>query len=148
MRFLVPVLAILLLAASDAFAFGDRLPDERQLAALEARAAAASPREQPYLYAQLIHSMSELATFEYQQGESQQASITLHRAQTYAGRIHATLLSGARRLRNAEILIRRTAFRLRQLLPGAGVNERPTLEATIEQLNQVQSEILSREFQK
>jgi signal transduction histidine kinase len=123
---------------------GDRPPDAKQLAALEVRAAAATPRDQPWLYAELVHSMTDIATEQYQAGQDQQAAASLRQAQSYAGRIRVSLLRGAKRLQKAEILVRHTAFRLRQLMLGASLRDRPALEATIRQLNRVQSEMLNQ----
>jgi hypothetical protein len=147
MRFAV-VLAAVLLPASLAWAHGvdDRVPDARQIADLQAKAASASPNEQPYLYAELVHSMTELATAQYQAGDPHLASQTLKTAQGYASRIQMNLLHDARKLKDAEILIRHTAFRLHELLTGASIDDRPTLEATIRQLNQVQAEMMMQVF--
>jgi len=149
MRF-VAVLAAVLLSAPVVWAHGldDRPPDARQLADLEAKAAIASPNEQPYLYAELVHSMTELATEQFQAGNDQQASASIRAAQGYAGKIHMNLLRDAKRLKNAEILIRHTAFRLRELMTGASLNDRPVLEATIQQLNQVQQEMMNQIFRR
>ncbi len=138
--------AAVLLCAPLAWAHrsADQPPDAKQLAELEARAASATPRDQPWLYAQLVHSMTDVATAQFQAGQDQQAESTLRQAQTYAGRIRVSLLHGAKRLQRAEILVRHTAFRLRQLMLGASLLDRPTLEATIRQLNQVQSEMLNQ----
>jgi hypothetical protein len=122
----------------------DRVPDARHLAQLEAKAAAATPRDQPWLYAELVHSMTDIATQEFQAGQDQQASISLRLAQTYARRIRVSLLRNAHRLQRAEILVRHTAFRLHQLLLGASIRDQPTLVATIRQLNQVQAEMLNQ----
>lgn len=147
MRSLV-VLAAILLSASFAWAHGlsDRPPDARELASLEAKAVSASPNEQPYLYAELVHSMTEIATVQYQQGDYGQASKSLKAAQNYAMKIQMSLARDAKRLKNAEILIRHTAFRLRELMTGASLDDRPTLEATINQLNQVQTELMMQVF--
>lgn len=147
MRF-VAVLAAVLLPASVVWAHGlsDRVPDAHQLAQLEAKAAIASPNEQPYLYAELVHSMTEVATAQYQAGDDQQAAESLKSAQGYASKIHMNLLHDAHKLKNAEILIRHTAFRLHELLSGASMETRPALEATIQQLNKVQSEMLAQVF--
>jgi hypothetical protein len=144
----VAVLAAVLLSASLTWAHGlnDRPPDARQLADLEAKAAVASPNEQPYIYAELCHSMTEIATAQFQAGDDAQASASLKAAQSYAGKIQMSLLRDARKLKNAEILIRHTAFRLKELLTGASLDDRPTLEATIQQLNQVQSEMMTQIF--
>lgn len=122
----------------------DAPPDAKQLAQLEAQAAAATPRDQPWLYAELVHSMTDIATEQFQAGQDQQAESTLRQAQGYAGRIRVSLLHDAKRLQKAEILVRHTAFRLRQLMSGASLRDRPTLEATIRQLNQVQAEMLNQ----
>lgn len=145
---LVAVVATVLLPASLAWAHGldDRVPDARALADLEAKAAAASPNEQPYIYAELVHSMTEIATAEFQAGDNQKASASLKAAQGYAAKIQMSLQRDAKKLKNAEILVRHTAFRLRELLTGASLDDRPTLEATIAQLNQVQSEMMLQVF--
>ncbi|MGB6131257.1 MAG: hypothetical protein WCC14_21780 [Acidobacteriaceae bacterium] len=144
------VLAAVLLSASMAWAHGlsDRPPDARELADLEAKAAMASPRDQPWLYAELVHSMTTIAAEQFQAGDQQQADASLHAAQGYASKIHASLLRDAKKLKNAEILVRHTAFRLRELLTGAPPSDRETLEATIHQLNQVQTEMMMQVFQQ
>jgi hypothetical protein len=147
---IVAVLAGLLLPASLAWAHGvdDRVPDARELADLEAKAAIATPSEQPYLYAELVHSMTVIATAEYQEGDTRMASQSLKSAQSYAAKIQMNLLHDAHKLKDAEILIRHTAFRLHELLTGASTNDRPTLEDTIQQLNHVQTELMMQVFQK
>jgi hypothetical protein len=147
---LVVVLAAVILPASLAWAHGvdDRVLDARELADLQAKAAAASPNEQPYLYAQLVHCMTEIATAQFQAGDTNQASQSLKSAQSYAARIQMSLLHDAKKLKDAEILIRHTAFRLRELLTGASLDDRPALESTIQQLNQVQSEMMTQIFRR
>lgn len=145
------VLSLLVLFSASflpAFARGhrDRPPDARRLADLQARAAAATPRDEAWLYAELVHSMSDIATEQFQSGQDQQAAQSLFAMQSYAGRICRDLRH-ARRLVHAEILVRHAAFRLGQLLSGARFRDRPVLEATIRQLNQVRSEMLTQVFE-
>lgn len=144
------IVAAVLLPASFAWAHGmnDRPLDSRALADLEAKAAVASPNEQPYLYAELVHSMTEIATEQYQEGQDQQASASLKVARNYASKIQGGLLRDAKKLKNAEILIRHTAFRLKELMTGASLNDRPTLEATMQELNRVQTEMLQQVFHR
>jgi hypothetical protein len=148
MRVLVAVLAAAVLPASLAWGHGmdDRVPDARELADLQAKAAAASPNEQPYIYAELVHSMTEIATAQFQAGDQEHASASLKAAQNYAQKIQMSLLRDAKKLKNAEILIRHTAFRLKELMTGASLDDRPTLEATIQQLNQVQTDMITQIF--
>ncbi len=149
MRF-VAVVAAVILPASLAWAHGmdDRVPDARELADLQAKAATASPSEQPYIYAELVHSMTEIATAQFQAGDQAHGSASLKAAQGYAGKIQMNLLRDAKKLKSAEILIRHTAFRLKELMTGASLDDRPTLEATIQQLNQVQSEMMLQIFRR
>lgn len=126
----------------------DVAPDAKQLAQLEAKAAAATPRDQPWLYAQLVHSMTEIATEQIQAGQEKEAADSLRQAQGYLVRIRATLKHGAHRLQKAEILVGHTAFRLRQLMLGSSLRDRPTLEATLTQVNQVQTEMLNQVLQQ
>jgi hypothetical protein len=51
-----------------------------------------------------------------------------------------------RKLKNAEILMRHTAFRLEEILHAASLDDRPTLESTLKQLDQVQSELMMQVF--
>jgi hypothetical protein len=146
----IAIVAAVLLPASFAWGHGmsDRPLDSRALADLEAKAAVASPNEQPYLYAELVHSITEIATEQYQEGQDQQASASLKVARNYASKIQGGLLRDAKKLKNAEILIRHTAFRLKELMTGASLNDRPTLEATMQELNRVQTEMLQQVFHR
>ena len=84
----------------------------------------------------------------YQAGDLEHASASLKAAQSYAEKIQMSLLRDAKKLKNAEILIRHTAFRLKELMTGADLDDRPTLEATIQQLNHVQSEMMTQIFRR
>jgi hypothetical protein len=138
--------ALLFACCPAASAIGHHPPDAQSLASLEARAASAPPRDQPWLYARLVHSMTHVAAAEYHAGHIREASAALQRARLCAQRIPLTLLRNAHKLQSAEILVRHTAFQLRQLLMG-GIHDRAVVEATIQRLNEVQAEMLTQEFQ-
>lgn len=140
------LLAASLLLTSQAFAVDDRIPDPSALAALEQRASLASPREQCFLYAELVHQRTEQAGRELSSGELDKASASIQFIQKYASKIHLGLADDSKRLKNAEILVRHTAFRLRDILRGASADDRPPLEATLKQLDQVQSEMMLAVF--
>ena len=52
----------------------------------------------------------------------------------------------AKKLKNAEILMRHTAYQLKELMMGASLDDRPTLESTLKQLDQVQNEMMMQVF--
>jgi len=148
MRFVGLLVAVALFPAPLALAanLDSKILDATQIAALESKALQAAPREQCFIYAELVHSMTEIAGQQMQSGNMEQASVALQSAKSYAEKIHMGLANDTKKLKNAEILIRHTAFRLKAYLSGASLDDRPTLEATLKQLDQVQSELMMQVF--
>ena len=118
------------------------------LLALQTRASQAGPREQCFLYAELVHQMTELAGRQLSAGDVAQASGTIHSVQEYAAKIHMDMANDSKRLKNAEILMRHTAFRLNDMISQASLEDRPSLDATLKQLNQVQAELMLQVFRQ
>ena len=139
---------ILLVPATGFCAIDERVPDAQSLMALQTRASAAGPREQCFLYAELVHQMTELASRQLSAGELEQASVTIKTVQEYAAKIHMDMADDSKRLKNAEILVRHTAFRLKDMLAQASLDDRPSLNATLKQMNQVQAELMLQVFRK
>ena len=152
MRFVAASATILSLAflmpAPGAIAADEKIPDAQGILALETRASQATPREQCFLYAELVHDMTELAGRQLSAGEFEQASNTIRAVQEYAAKIHMGVADDSKKLKNAEILMRHTAFRLKDILSQASLEDRPTLDATLKQLNQVQAEMMLQVFRR
>ena len=122
------------------------LPDEQTLAQLELRAQQAQPREQCFLYTELVHTMTEIAGKQMRDGDVEHASAMLKRTEHYAQLIHMGLASDTKRLKNAEMLMHHTTYRLGEYLHQASSEDRAVLQSTLKQLNQVQDEILMHVF--
>jgi len=75
---------------------------------LEQRASEAKPREQCFLYAELVHVMTQKAGKELSDGDSEKAASTLKQIDKYAHLIHINLARDTKRLKNAEMLIHNT----------------------------------------
>jgi hypothetical protein len=152
MRALVPIVAIFALnlsAASVWASSGDnKPPDPDAIAALEARANQAQPREQCFLYAELVQQMTELSIRQYAAGDAEKAANLLKRIQQIAQKIHLSLSDNDKRLKNAEMLLSHTAFRLNEMLHASSVEDRPLVEQTLAQVSQAQNAALMRVFQK
>jgi hypothetical protein len=118
------------------------------LATLQAKADQAEPRDKCFLYAELVSQMTVLAGQQFNSGESVQASKTLDLIRRYAEKIHIDVTDDSRKLKNAESLIQRTAFRLRDILDEASYEDRPDVEATLKQLNLVQTQLMMQVFKK
>ncbi len=53
-----------------------------------------------------------------------------------------------KRLKNAEILLNRTAFRLNEMLHASSLEDRPLVEQTLAQVTQAQNATMMQVFQK
>jgi hypothetical protein len=149
MRFLVTAVVISTLSLTCAYAPASRLDDSPTvLAALQAKADQAQPRDRCFLYAELVSQMTDLAGQQFNSGDSGQASETLNLVRRYAEKIHIGVADDSKKLRDAELLLRRTSFRLRGILSGASYEDRPALEVTLKQLNQVQAQLMMQVFKK
>jgi hypothetical protein len=139
----------LLLSASTytcAAAANETLPDAQALIQLELKAQQASPRDQCFLYTELVHVMTEMAGKQMLDGDIEQASATLKQVNVYAQLIHMDLASNTKRLKNAEQLMHHTTYRLSEYLHQASNEDRDTLKATLKQLDQVHDELLAQVF--
>src|ERR1700742_5192260 len=80
--------------------------DPVALSALATKASLASPKDQCFLYAELVHQMTMLAGHQVSQGED--PSATLRAVRDYTEKIHMAEASNNKRLKNAQILMERT----------------------------------------
>ncbi|MGC1463328.1 MAG: hypothetical protein WA802_14075 [Terracidiphilus sp.] len=126
----------------------DTPADIQTIQALEARADQAQPREQCFLYAELVHQMTELSVKQYAAGDVEQATTMLQRVQQMARKIHLSMADNDKRLKNAEILLSHTAFRLKEMLHGSSFEDRPLVEKTLTDVNQAQNEAMMQVFRK
>jgi hypothetical protein len=152
MRFVAASASVLSLAflmpVPGALAVDEKVVDAQALQALVARADTATPREQCFLYAEIVHDMTELAGRQLSAGNIEEASETIKIVQEYAAKIHMDVSADSKKLKNAEILMRHTAFRLKDILAQASLDDRPTLDATLKQLDQVQAQMMLQVFRR
>jgi hypothetical protein len=118
--------------------------DPVALSALAAKASLASPKDQCFLYAELVHQMTLVAGRQLREG--QDPASTLRAVRDYTQKIHMGAAKDSKRLKNAQILMEHTAFRLNEFLHSAALDDRPILESTLNNLNQVQNELMMQVF--
>jgi phage terminase large subunit len=92
--------------------------------------------------------MTEIAGREMLDGEIDQASATLKKINYYAQLIHMGLANDTKRLKNAELLMHHTTYRLNEYLHKASNEDRDTLQLTLKQLDQVHDELLAQVFKR
>lgn len=149
LRCLATVVVISILSLICAYASASTLDDSpTALAVLQAKANQAQPKDKCFLYAKLVSQMTDLAGRQLNSGDSGQASETLKLVQQYAEKIHMGVADDSKKLKDAELLVRRTSFRLQDILSEASYEDRQSLEATLKRLNQVQTQLMTQVFQK
>jgi len=149
LRFVATAVVISTLSLTWVFASASALDDSSTpLAALQVKADQAQPKDRCFLYAKLISQLTDLAGHQFNSGESGQASETLQLVQEYAEKIHVGVADDSKKLRDAELLMQRSTFRLQDILSQASYEDRQTLEATLKQLSQVQAQLMMQVFKK
>ena len=149
LTFSVTVLAIAALATPACASSPDDKPiDQQSIAALQARIPGAQPREQCFLYAELIHQMTEFSMKQYAAGDTDKATDLLKEIQNVTHKLHLSIADNNKRLKNAEILLRHTAFRLTEFLHNSSTDDREVVQATLSQVNRAESETMLEVFHK
>jgi len=143
---ILPVILCVLSPASLHAAIDDSVPAPAYIAQLEQRAAQAKPREQCFLYAELVHGMTQIASKQLLEGDSEAASATLTKINHYAQLIHASLANDTKKLKDAEMLMQHTTFHFGMFLRSASSDDRMALQATLTQLDHVHDEMLNQVF--
>ena len=141
---------VLTVSAIPLCAYGsqDNVPTQQSINDLVARASHAQPRDQCFLYAELVRQMTDLMLRQYAAGDVEEAQATLHGIQQFVQKIHPSLAAHDKRLKNAQILLSQTAFRLNEMLRESDYQDRPLVEQTLAQVNHAQDEALMQLLQK
>jgi hypothetical protein len=128
-------------------ASSDDVPAEQQaIAMLEAKASQAQPRDKCFLYAELMHRMTELSLRQYAAGNTGPAALLLRQVQQLSHKVHLSVARNDKRLKHAELLLSSTAFRLTELLHSSDFQDRPLIRQTIADVNQAQDETMMQVF--
>jgi len=141
---LLPLPLLLTFCTSlQASSIDENLPDAQTLTRLELQAQEAKPREQCFLYTELVHTMTEIAGKQMLNGDVDQANATLKKVNHYAQLIHIDLAANSKRIKNAEMLMHNTTYKLTEFLHKASYEDQDALKGTLKQLNKVHEELLA-----
>ena len=139
---LISVAALPVCASS----FDEKPMDQQTIDDLKAKVLQAQPRDQYFLYAQIVHQMTELSLRQYAAGDGDKASALLKNIQEFTHKIR--LADDNKRLKEAEMLLRHTAFRLNEMLHTSSFEDRPLVAETLSQVNQAQNAAMMEVFRK
>ncbi len=144
--FACSILAITLYNAPQLRASDDRLFDSSVLQALEAKAQHASLKEQTYLYAQLVRGSTELANKKLAEGDSEAGALALRSVEAYTVAMDAALARDAKKLKDAEILLRESAFRLKAAMLASSIDDRPAMASALAKINAAEVKMMEAVF--
>jgi hypothetical protein len=125
---------------------GDIPSEQEEIEALEAKASQAQPRDQCFLYAEILHRMTDLSMRQYAAGDAARALLLLKQMQQISHKIHLSVARNDKRLKHAEILLSSTAFRLTELLHSSDYEDRPLIKQTLADVNQAQDAAMMQVF--
>ena len=144
--FAFSTVAVILLASPVLRAADQRPIDQTTLQALAAKAEHASLRDQCYLYAQLVRGSTELANSAMAAGDSAASALALRSVETYTAALDTALAADAKKLKDAEILLRESAFRLRAAMLAASLDDRPAMESALNKINAAEVKVMGAVF--
>jgi hypothetical protein len=128
--------------------FDDKPIDQHSIEDLKAKALIAQPRDQCFPYAYIVHQMTELSLRQSAAGDQDKASALLKNIQVFTHKIHLSVSDDNKRLKDAEMLLRHTAFRLTEMLHTSSFEDRPLVAETLSQVSQAQTEAMMQVFRK
>ncbi len=148
-QFVTAAVIVITLSFASAGASASGLDDRpTALDALRVKADQARPKEKCFLYAKLVSQMTLQAGQQLRSGNSDEASVTLDQVSQYAEKIRVSVADDGKNLKDAEVMLRQAIFRLKNVLREAPSEDRPTLEATLEQLDRVQAQLMMQVFKQ
>ncbi len=143
----LPALAFTLLAPTSLYAADDRPVNADSVHALAAKAERASLRDQCFLYAQLVRSSTELANQAMASGDRAAGALALQSVETYTASLDIALAKDAKKLKDAEILLRESAFRLKAAMLASSLEDRPAMVSALGKIDAVEVKVMGAVFE-
>ena len=120
--------------------------DANTLAALEAKAASAEPRERCFLYTELLHNWTELAGKSLAAGDEIAAVAAMRQADADAEKLKGALGRDSKRLKNAEQLLEHSVHRLSDMTRVTSMDQHEVMQAVLRHVSSVHDELLAAVF--
>jgi hypothetical protein len=92
--------------------------------------------------------MIEYSAHEYAAGNLEEATGVLKRTQEFTHKIRSLMAGNSKKLKDTQILLRRTAFRMTELLHTSSYEDWSLIQQTLAQLNQTQDDVMMQVFKK
>jgi len=122
--------------------------DAAALFQMEVQADRAKPREQCYLYTQLVDALIVTAAGQVAAGEDEDASKTVGRIGEVSAKLQRATARDAKKLKAAEKMLSESARKLKELSRVASGGERDEMRATLAKLDAAHNKILDLVFRQ
>lgn len=120
--------------------------DAATLIGMEARAAAAEPRDQCFLYTEILHGWTELAGRDMLAGDDSGTVQAVQHADADATRLKQVINRNSKRLKNAELLLDHSVHRLSDMLRVSTMDEHDKMQAVLKHVSSVHDVLLAAVF--
>jgi hypothetical protein len=117
--------------------------DAAALTQMELRADAAQPRDQCYMFAEVLHGLTELAGRQMAAGDDTNAASTLTQIDSVAAKMEKASGSNAKRLKNSEMLLEHITRRLSDMAHVADAAQRSATQAALQRVNRLHTQVLA-----
>jgi hypothetical protein len=122
--------------------------DAAALLQMEQRADAAQPRDQCWMFAEVLHGLTELAGREIAAGDDQDATTTLTHIDSLAAKMQKASAANAKHLKNAELLLEHVTRRLNDMAHVASADQRSAMQTTLQCVDHLHTQVLAVIFSK
>jgi len=148
-RSFLPLVFLTLLAVPSTLCASS--PDETALDSLaliqmEHRVELADQREQCYLYAEVLHGLTELAGRQVAASQFDEAGATLRQMEVVATKLQAASSRNGRRMKAAEQLLEHTTHRFQDVVRSVSSDDRAAMQKTLQRLDALHSDVLAKVF--
>ncbi len=140
-------LAFTLFAPTVLYAADARTLDATALEALAVKAEHASLRDQCFLYAQLVRGGTELADQAIAGGDRAAGALALHSVERYTASLDVALAKDTKKLKDAEILLRESAFRMKAAMLASSLEDRPAMVSALGKIDAVEVKVMGAVFE-
>ena len=144
--FVIGLLALTAAQAGQASGPVTAAPNAAALLQMEVQADAAKPREQCYLYTQLVTALMDTASQQVAAGEDEDAGKTVGRIAEVTAKLQRTAGRDAKKLKDAEKLLGESRRRLMELSRIASGEQRDVMRSTLLKLDAAHNKILDLVF--
>lgn len=143
MRFRTTMTAILL--ATSLLTFASKPETLQQLIA---RADSAKLENRPALYVEIAERQLQTADELYTAGKVEDARVAVQDVVTYSEKAHDTAIQSSKKLKGAEIALRKMAAKLRDIKRTLNFDDQSPVQAAIDRLENLRTDLLTHMFGK